>query len=235
MKIAGLQKNSTIDYPGKLSSVVFVAGCNYDCYYCHNRHLLQAEEKVLKEELFQFLEKRKGLIDGIVITGGEPTLYSNLPSFVKEIKKMGYSIKLDTNGSNSKMVEDLVSNDLVDYIAIDYKAPFNKYNIINATDHIKENENQIISSINCVMKQSTKENTNFDYEIRTTMIPEITVEDIINMAKSFPTFNKYVLQKYRPVPEDPGVNENRKYYQKEDLENIQESIKKYQPNTIIRA
>lgn len=233
MKIAGLQKNSTIDYPGYLSSVIFVSGCNYNCYYCHNRHLLDAEEKVLKEEVFNFLEKRKGLIDGVVITGGEPSLYSELPSFISDIKSMGYMIKLDTNGTNPDMVKSLIEDNLIDYVAVDYKAPFYKYGLIDAVadelEIIKDNEANIRKSIEYIM------NSGIDYEIRTTMIPEITESDIIDMAKSFPPFKKFALQKYRPVPTDPGESEKRIYYKKEDLNQIKELVKPYQSNLEIKA
>lgn len=233
MKIAGLQKNSTIDYPGYLSSVIFVCGCNYDCYYCHNRHLLDAEEKVLLEEVLEFLEKRKGLIDGVVITGGEPTLYPELPSFISNIRSMGYMIKLDTNGTNPDMVMNLIEDKLIDYVAVDYKAPFEKYGIIDAVNDdpsiIKDNEDNIRKTIECIMESG------ISYEIRTTMIPEITEADIMDMAKSFPAFDQFVLQKYRPVPEDSGQTDNRIYYNKDDLNRLAHSIKSYQPNAIVKA
>lgn len=227
MKIAGLQKNSTIDFPGKLSCVVFTAGCNYDCYFCHNRHLLGAEAKIADSEFFQFLEKRKGLIDGVVITGGEPSLYSDLPDFIGKIKVMGYEVKLDTNGSNPLTVRKLIDESLLDFIAIDYKAPFGKYDLIRACGNIEENEMHVKNTINMVM------DSDIDYEIRTTMIPEIGEDDIISMAGSFPAFKSYALQKYRPVPEDSGFG--KIFYSAADLERIADNIRNHQPNTLVRA
>lgn len=229
MIIAGFQKNSTIDFPGKFSSVIFTANCNYDCYYCHNRHLLGAQEKVFPEEIFEFLEKRKGQIDGVAITGGEPTLYDDLPSFIEKIRSMDYAIKLDTNGSNVEMVRNLLSRKLVDFIAVDYKAPFDKYDYINATSDITTNKLRVTETIEYTMSSGV------DYEIRTTLIPEITKADLIQMAQSFPEFKSFVLQKYRPVPEDPGEDIHRSYYKKEDIEIMASSISEFQPNIIVRA
>ena len=229
MILAGFQKNSTIDFPGKLSCVIFAANCNYDCYYCHNRHLLGAQEKVFEQEIFEFLNKRRGLIEGVVITGGEPALYDDLPEFTEKIKKLDYEVKLDTNGSSPEMVKSLIEGKLLDFVAIDYKAPFEKYDIINAVKDTEINKEKVTESMEYVM------NSGIDYEIRTTMVPEITEDDIIGMAKSFPEFNSFILQKYRPVPDDTGERPGRIYYKKEDLERISEIIKKYQPNVSIRA
>lgn len=229
MKIAGFQKNSTIDFPGKLSCVVFAAGCNYDCYYCHNRHLLDAEEKVLMDEVMDFLAKRRGLIDGVVFTGGEPTLYEDVFDFIKAARDMGYSIKLDTNGTNPTVVKSLIEQNMLDYVAVDFKAQFSKYDVINACADTGGNEKVIKDTIWQIMKSG------IDYEIRTTMIPEITEEDLISMAESFEPFQSFILQKYRPVPEDPGESSTRKYYKKDELQRLAELIKPYQPHTVVRA
>ena len=229
MIIAGFQKNSTIDFPGKFSCVVFTANCNYNCYYCHNKHLLGAQAKYYKEEIYEFLKKRKGLIEGVVITGGEPSLYDDLYSFIIDAKSFGYSVKLDTNGSNPDMIKKLIEDDLPEFIAIDYKVPFEKYCLIGACKDTEQNEGLIRRTIKTVM------DSGMDYEIRTTMIPEITERDIIEMAKSFPVFDSYVLQKYRPVHGDPHEGQSISLYKREDLERMAELIRVYQPNVSIRA
>lgn len=140
---------------------------------------------------------------------------------------MGYSVKLDTNGSNPLMLKELIGEDLIDFVAIDYKAPFHKYDLINACNNTKENEMHVKCSINMIM------DSDIDYEIRTTMIPEIIEEDIVSMAESFPPFKSYALQKYRPVPEDSGSG--KIFYSASDLEKMAAAINRFQPATIIRA
>jgi len=132
MKIGGLIKSSMIDYPGKISCVVFTCGCNFICPYCHNRDLIkfvgeETETGFDSAEIIQFLKKRKGLLDGLVITGGEPTLQKDLIQFCTEVNEIGYPIKLDSNGSNPKIIEELISKKLVDYFAMDIKAEPSNY------------------------------------------------------------------------------------------------------------
>ena len=127
IKVAAFQKNSFIDYPGKIASVIFLGGCNFRCHYCHNSQLMAAEsnkidfDKVLKE-----LKEQVGFIDGVVITGGEPTLHPHLKMIVSEIKKLGFLVKLDTNGTNSKILGELD----IDFIAMDIKGPLDRYSDI---------------------------------------------------------------------------------------------------------
>ena len=127
MNIAGLLKTATIDFPRRLAAVVFTAGCNYDCGFCHNRGLLDAADFKDNGEVLRFLEKRAGLLDGVVISGGEPTLQKDLAGFAATLKELGYDVKLDTNGSNPQMVGRLLDGGLVDYVAMDYKAPLARY------------------------------------------------------------------------------------------------------------
>ena len=132
MIIAGLQKLTLVDYPEKLACTVFLAGCNFRCPWCYNPELVLPEKiknnsQISKKGFFDFLKYRISLLDGVVICGGEPTLNNDLPIFCKEIKKMGYLIKLDTNGSNPEMIKNLIDEKLIDYIAMDVKAPKEKY------------------------------------------------------------------------------------------------------------
>ncbi len=128
MIFGGIVKSSLIDYPGKIATVLFTPGCNYDCFYCHNRALIEdIEETVDQKQLADFLEKRRGLIDAIVVTGGEPTLHYDLIPFLLKVKSMGFFTKLDSNGSNPNVIRDIVRANAVDYFAIDYKAPASHY------------------------------------------------------------------------------------------------------------
>ena len=130
MNIAGWQKVSLIDYPEKICSILFTQGCNFRCPYCHNPELVEPalfREPLSEKEIFAFLEKRKGKIDAVSITGGEPTIQPDLVEFILPMKDIGYLIKLDTNGSRPDVLGKLISEKLLDYIAMDVKAPLNRY------------------------------------------------------------------------------------------------------------
>lgn len=143
MIIKGFDKFSLIDYPGKIAAIVFTAGCNFSCPYCHNPHLVlefSAQPRLAEKTILNFLDERKGKIDGIVISGGEPTLQKNLPLFLQKIKTMGYLTKVDTNGSNPDIIEKLIDKELIDALGIDFKAPKHKYKEISKSkdDNIAE-------------------------------------------------------------------------------------------------
>lgn len=126
MIIAGLDKNSFVDYPGKIAATVFTPYCNLNCYYCHNRILLLSDagkSQFTVNEVVAFLEKRKGFLDGVVITGGEPTLQEGLKEFIQIVKALGYAVKLDTNGTNPEILKELLNKGLLDYVAMDIKSP----------------------------------------------------------------------------------------------------------------
>ena len=129
MTISGLQKMTLLDFPGKVACTVFLQGCNYRCPFCHNSELLEGpgDPVMSREELLAFLKKRVGLLDGVCISGGEPTLTPGLKDLMQEIKAMGYAIKLDTNGSRPAVLKDLVASDLVDYVAMDIKNAPSRY------------------------------------------------------------------------------------------------------------
>ncbi len=190
MQIAGIVKNSFVDYPSHISCVVFTPGCNMNCWYCHNRDLItQTDGIVSVEEVLNFLEKRKSFLDGVVITGGEPTMQSGLASFIKKVKAMGYKVKLDTNGSNTEMVKSLVADNLLDYIAMDIKAPLERYETITKVSDI----NEIKKSINYIMECGV------DYEFRTTFEPNLTSEDIVLIVNLIKGAKNYALQQfYKP-------------------------------------
>ncbi|MGC8737196.1 MAG: anaerobic ribonucleoside-triphosphate reductase activating protein [Candidatus Hydrogenedens sp.] len=137
MKIGGFQPFSLSDFPNCVSAIVFTQGCNFRCPFCHNPSLVLPElflPPIPEETLIAFLNERKGKLDGVVITGGEPTIQSDLMKFVSEIKGLGYKVKLDTNGSNPQLIEELIHNNLIDYFAMDIKAPWHKYTDLTGVD-----------------------------------------------------------------------------------------------------
>ncbi len=194
MIIGGLQKLTLIDFPGKLAATVFLAGCPFRCPWCYSSELVLPEKikkqpHIPEEEFFDFLEKKKGLLEGVVICGGEPTMNSDLPDFAKKIKCLGYAIKLDTNGTNPAMLEKLIGSKLVDYIAMDIKAPIG-LNYEKAVG-VKVDLNKIIKSVEIIKRSGV------DYEFRTTVSPTIhTKEDIIQIAKDIAPAKKYYLQNF---------------------------------------
>ncbi len=186
MRIAGFLKNSFVDYPGNIASVVFVPGCNMDCWYCHNRHLWQTEEQVQMSEIDAFLDKRAGFIDGVVITGGEPTLQNGLLAFIQHVKAKGYKVKLDTNGLRPDVIEQVLDD--IDYIAMDIKAPPGEISSVVSFDI---DEDKIWQSAQLIM------NSDVDYEFRTTMMPLLKVADIEKIAERLSGAKRYALQQYR--------------------------------------
>ena len=198
MKIVGFQKLTMVDYPGKMACIIFTEGCNYRCPYCHNSLLVyeKSDYEIKEEEIFNYLDKRKGIIEGIVISGGEPTLQSDLKEFLIKLRNYPISIKLDTNGSNPKIIKELIDNNLVDYIAMDIKNSIKKYPITTAINKI--NTDNVLESINILKKSK------IDYEFRTTIVKELhDIEDIKEIRK-LSGKSKYYIQNFRD-------NENVKY------------------------
>jgi len=159
MKIGGLQKVSLIDYPGEISSIIFLQGCNFKCPYCHNPELVDSKlfgPCLQEKDVFEFLKTRIGKIDAVTITGGEPTIQNDLMPFIKRIKKMGFAVKLDSNGSRPEVIKNLLSEKLLDFIAMDIKAPLEKYEkivrVLLKTDSIKE-------SIKIILKAKIRTNS----------------------------------------------------------------------------
>jgi len=195
MKFGGLQKNSLIDFPGKVSCVLFLKGCNFDCPYCQNPDLLKNDlacpSALEEEEFFNFLETRKGLLDGVVISGGEPTLHDDLPRLCQKIKEMGFALKLDTNGSRPKRIQEIIDQQLVDYIAMDIKTDPNRYGPCVKADF---ESTRVLASIRIIME------SNIAYEFRTTCVQQIIDEEkISNISKEIKGARLYALQKYHPA------------------------------------
>ena len=177
------------DYPGKIATTVFTAGCNLRCPYCHNSKLIEFSDKNIDKEFFNYIETRKNLIKAVCITGGEPTLKDDLLDFCIESKKRNLSIKLDTNGSNPKVLTKLLNNQLLDYIAMDIKTSFEKYKDFDANENLVSN---IKRSIN-IIKESK-----INYEFRITVHPKLlTSNEALQIAKAITPVDKLVLQAYK--------------------------------------
>ena len=201
MLIGGLQKISMIDYPEKLAAVIFTSGCNFCCPYCHNPELNQINSTQIIDEdfIFNFLKTRINKLDAIVISGGEPTIQEDLLSFAKKIKNLGFLLKLDTNGFNPDIIKILLNENLLDYIAMDIKAPLEKYQTFS-----KENLNldNILKSIKIIIK------SNIDYEFRTTVTKSLlSYDDFLNIGNMLSGAKKYYLQKYVSCIKNDYVDE----------------------------
>jgi pyruvate formate lyase activating enzyme len=186
VQIGGFVKQSLIDYPGKIAAVIFTQGCNFRCGYCHNPQLVLPElfkqnQPYKPNDIMQYLEQRRGWLDGVVVTGGEPTIQSDLPLFLQDIKALGYAVKLDTNGSNPYVLERLLAEKLVDYIAMDIKIlPENDaYAEIIGMQNVGEITENILASV--IMLK----NSNIDGEFRTTRLKGIHNEVMIDLIKKY--------------------------------------------------
>lgn len=195
MQIGGIQKLTLIDFPGKIACTVFLAGCNFYCPWCHSRELVAPKEirnlpKITEKYFLDFLESRRGLLEGVVVCGGEPTLNKDLPSLCRKIKTLGFSVKLDTNGSNPGMLSELACNSLVDYVAMDVKLPFERYVEVCNT---REEAFKVQKSIDILKAGKV------DYEFRTTVVSSVhSREDILKIARWISPAKKYYLQNFRP-------------------------------------
>ena len=227
MIIGGLQRTSTIDFPGRLSCVVFARGCDLDCFYCHNRELLApGGGAISQEEVLAFLEKRRGLLDGVVVSGGEPTLQPDLPGFLRQVKAMDYQVKLDTNGGRPEVLKKLVENDLLDYVAMDIKNSPGRYGEtagLPGLDVLK-----IQDSVELLKKGRT------DYEFRTTVTRELHgKEELKKIGEWLRGSRRYFLQNYR---DSRGViRPGFTGYSREQLERFREMLLDDIPEVGIRG
>jgi len=229
MKIGGLQRVSLIDYPGFICAVVFLEGCNFRCPYCHNPELVDPclfRTCIKENDVIKFLETRKGKLDAVSITGGEPTMQPRLTAFIRHIKKMGFAVKMDTNGSHPQIIKNLLHEELLDFIAMDVKAPIDRYKeIIKAqvnTDFIKE-------SITLILKAK------IPYEFRTTIVQsQLDENDILEIARLFPQAKSYVLQKFMPTKTLDNKFLKEKSWPDEKLQNIKAILEKEISSVSIR-
>lgn len=226
----GLQKLTLLDYPGKVACTLFTRGCNFRCPFCHNASLVvRAEEQKSYEnsEILAFLKKRQGILDGVAITGGEPTLAKGLYEFISEVKAMGYSVKLDTNGTRPDLLKRLVDDSLVDYVAMDIKNSPEKYAY---TCGLPENYDlsKIEESKNLLMEG------NVDFEFRTTVArPFHTEEDIVRIGEWIKGSEKYFLQQFK----DSGdiIGQEIFPYNDSEMEKLLELLLPFVPNSQLRG
>ena len=200
MEFVAINKLTLLDYPEKVACVLYMQGCNFKCPFCHNGLTLVAaqEEEIPFEEVLAFLKKRQGVLDGVVISGGEPTLMKDLKDKIKKIKELGYAVKLDTNGTNPDMMFDLINEGLIDYVAMDIKNSLDKYDV---TSGAKANKEKILRSIE-ILKSDV-----IDYEFRTTLIQEYHDKDEIRkMADLLDGAKRLYLQQFKIS--DGVINKN---------------------------
>ena len=232
MIIAGLEKLSLIDYPNHLSAIIFTQGCNFRCHYCYNPMLVwpkrtdngkygqEGSPYISEESLLSFLKERQGKLNGVVITGGEPTLHKDLPSFIEKIRKLGYDIKLDTNGTNPNLLKKLIEDKLLDYIAMDFKAPISSY---------QEVVNVELDFLNIKKSAKIIRESGLDYEFRTTVVPQlIDKAKIEEIGKLLQGSEKWFLQKFKS--ETDLINDkyrNLRSYNDKEMDELVKVAKKY--------
>lgn len=227
MKVAGLQKLTLLDYPGNIAAIIFTKGCNFNCGYCQNSSLIlnDGEELIDELEILKYLEKRRKILDAVVISGGEPTIQKDLKSFIIKIKNMGFKVKLDTNGYNPNLLEELINDGLLDYVAMDIKADLNNYERVACK---KINVNNILRSIS-LLKES-----NIAYEFRTTVIKGIhdinMVENILNMIGED---SKYYIQNFEDSKD--VLDKSLSGFSKEELHELKERINRKHELTSVRG
>ena len=228
MVITGLQKLTLLDYPKKMACIIFTAGCNYKCSFCQNSDLIPVsnESYIDQKTIFEDLEKRKNVLDGVVISGGEPTIQKNLKNFIKRVKEYKLLVKLDTNGSNPSLLKELIDEHLIDYVAMDIKNTFGLYEEITGVTHI--NIDKIKESIE-ILKQS-----NIDYEFRTTIMKNYhDLNKIKEICNYLGPKEKYYLQNFRDS--DGVLDKSLIPFSDEELRSIKEELIKEFPNVKVRG
>ncbi len=232
MILSGINTLTLLDYPDKVASIVFTAGCPFRCGYCHNPQFVLPDQiqklmpaMIPEEKFFKFLESRVGLLDAIVVSGGEPTIHPDLPDFFRKIKDMGFLTKLDTNGTNPDMVQKLINEKLIDFVAMDIKATPEKY---EKTVSAQVNTDDLIRTKELIM------NSNIDHEFRTTVIQEFHTEsDIKEIAQLAKGCHLYSIQNFRPAK---TLDQNFSQYHpctKDQLETFKHIAEQYIENVRI--
>lgn len=229
MQIAGMQKSSLIDYPSKIAAVIFTLGCNFRCPYCHNPNILTAvsSNKLFDESaVFDFLKSRRGKLDAVVVSGGEPTLQKDLINFFEKIKQLGFLTKLDTNGTSPQILKQLKVQGLVDYIAMDIKAPIDKYSQVTCVNVETKKIEQSIEFL---------KSSGIEYEFRTTTVAsQLSISDFETIGKMLEGSKTYYLQKFKPdVTLNPQFAD-KTTYNNEEFSTIKTMLLKYIDNVYVR-
>jgi len=259
MIISGLQKTTLLDYPGHVAATLFLGGCNFRCPFCHNMDIvntkylmasnpdmcpsglgevtqLNSEKRYSIDEIESFLRKRSGVLDGICITGGEPTIYNDLPDFIENVKKIerkngsALLVKLDTNGTNPKMLKELIDMKLIDYVAMDIKASIEKYALVSGILH--DNEELLIGNV--ISSVSILKESEIDYEFRTTIVKEFHEEsDIHSIGRLIKGAKKYYIQSFTDSAFVP--DHNLTSLDKDTLKEYREIMKEYVQHVELRG
>lgn len=229
MKFYGMQKMTLLDYPGYVACTLFTGGCNFRCPFCHNALLvldLDENYTIPEEEVLAFLKKRQGLLDGVCVTGGEPLISKDIGDFLSKVKELGFKIKLDTNGTNPALLKELVSQKLVDYVAVDIKNSPEKY---AETVGLKSFDMSTINeTVNFLMTGSV------DYEFRTTVTKQFHTEKSMEEAARFIRGAKrYFLQNF--VDSGNLIGSGITGQSKEEMEKLLSVVKKYVPDSCLRG
>ena len=217
INILGIEKSSFIDYPNNICTVIFTGGCNFRCPYCHNSSIVNNKgNKIGEGEIIDFLKGRKKFVDSLCISGGEPTIQKGLYDFIRRVKKEGFNIKLDTNGTNPDLLERLIDEKLIDYVAMDIKAPMEKYSSITQASVVLED---IRRSIHILLEDK------IDYEFRTTICKELlSAKDIKTIAEEIKGCNTYALQNFKDGETILAGQNKFTSYSDEELEGIRNDI-----------
>lgn len=228
MHIGGLQKVSLLDFPGKIAATVFLPGCNMRCPFCHNAPLVLTEQRLdpglTEQELLSFLQTRQGKLDGVCITGGEPTLHKGLPDLLRKIKDMGFQLKLDTNGTNPGMLAALLKEGLLDYVAMDIKNSPEKYPITCGGDHLEA----VRQSAALLM------NSDVEYEFRTTAVRQLhTPEDIKKIGIWLSGAKRYYIQQF--VDSGNLIGQGLSALSHSEMETLRQAALEYIPTTALRG
>lgn len=225
MRLGGFQKLTLLDFPGHVACTVFLQGCNFRCPFCHNTPLVLGTDECPKEEFLSFLKKRQGLLDGVAVTGGEPLLSAALPSFLREIKALGYPVKLDTNGSFPDRLEAMINDGLVDYVAMDIKNSPEKYAFTAGAEGYLP---AVERSVSLLMRAAVP------YEFRTTVVAEHhSADDFHKIGRWLQGSSQYFLQNY--VDSGDILSSGLHAATKEEMEIYLAIAREYIPNTKLRG
>ncbi|MDZ4226061.1 MAG: anaerobic ribonucleoside-triphosphate reductase activating protein [Patescibacteria group bacterium] len=223
-----MEKFTLIDYPGKIACMVYTIGCNFRCPYCHNPELVDetTEVRITEDELFDFLDKRRGMIEGVVITGGEPTMHDDLPELMRGIKDRGFLVKLDSNGTRPDMLREVIEKGLVDYIAMDIKSPLAAYARIASRP---VDTGAIRRSVALLMSSAV------EYEFRTTIVKSmLSPEDLRQIGREIRGARRYVLQKFVPAKVLNPQFRNKVSYSDKEMKEFQKMLNVYVDHCHIR-
>lgn len=229
MKLIGLQKMTVLDFPGRVACIVFTFGCNFRCPFCHNASLVmgEGESDITEEEFFAYLKKRQGILDGVVVTGGEPLLQKDIEGFLRKIKSLGFEIKLDTNGTFPEKLKNIVNEGLVDYVAMDIKNAPEYYAITSGKEDI--DLTKIKESVDFLINEAQVE-----YEFRTTVVAQFHSESVMDeIGEMIKGAKNYYLQGF--VDSGDLIGENLSALPKANMQKMADRVSQYVQNVSLRG